>query len=190
MREGVLGPGCGAWGSGGGLMLAGSGGARRSCGYTGDSIWGSALGRGREAERGREARPVPPARPRPGPVQAQDVGDQRRGRLRGFPADQQQRDRGPGRQHQPPPPLESVTPPTGRNGGCWPPLCARRPPPQHLSSPARLLSVCSGLGGMSPRPPHWTRGGHAALGGPPEDGEGAGVCLGRRRGGGRGGGGR
>lgn len=130
-------------------MLAGSGGARRSCGYTGDSIWGSALGRGREAERGREARPVPPARPRPGPVQAQDVGDQRRGRLRGFPADQQQRDRGPGRQHQPPPPLESVTPPRAGTGGAGPPVCPPPPAPAPLiSSPAALCVL--GAGGDEP----------------------------------------
>lgn len=36
-------------------------------------------------------------------------------------------------------------------GGSRPP--PHRPPPQHLSSPTRLLSVCSGLGGMSPGPP-------------------------------------
>lgn len=53
-----------------------------------------------------------------------------------------------------------MTSPWPPNGRCWPPCVQRgapappqRPPPQHLSSPTRLLSVCSGLGGMSPAPP-------------------------------------
>lgn len=126
--------------------------------------WRSTLARGREAERGREARPLTPPRPRPRPLQTQNAGDQRGGRLRGFPPDQQQRDSGPGRQHQPPPPLESVNghgPHLGEEKGVLAPLCVEGgvfltfPPPTPaplISNPAALCVLGVG-GGMSPGPP-------------------------------------
>lgn len=138
------------WDGAAGMLMGNHGGDHLT------SRWRSTLARGREAERGGEARPLAPPRPRPRPFQTQDAGDQRGGRLRGFPPDQQQRDSGPGRQHQPPPPLESVNghgPHFSEEKGVLAPLCVEGgvltfPPPTPaplISNPAALCVL--GVGG-------------------------------------------